>query len=680
MTNYPGRPDDPTTLPPVVPQQEGPIVGPPGPPGPPGPRGVPGLQGPPGPAGGPPGPQGPAGTNGTDGAPGATGATGAQGVPGPQGPAGATGVRTLWNTVTDIYVDPANVTNQASDSNSGFSISLPLLTFKKLNSMLLLADFANDVTIHFLSNWQGNPDESLDFSTVSCQAGGFITLDGSLAINYPANLLHSGTITGQFAINPVGNVQQTITDSAYNFGNVFYDTFLLVDTNSTNTTAIAPSATTVTSNTNVGTFSGSGVLPVLSTTGYSATGGSINVETNRGTEEISYTAITTNTFTGCTYQGFGFGIITASSGASVTQALSEIQPFTLEVADTSGFTSTGTVNVFTSNPGTATITYTGTTGTSFTGCIVTHFSEIEFRGSGIYYATGDEVQVGSYQNSCWVANYPFAYGTDHTISTSPIVSPGGFNQSTINVGDPYAIFTPPSIQINFNGPISNNMAFQTLTVQGNLSGGSPTFTQCYIPNLNCFGTQINANNSYITSVSGASSAFIGAGVFWSGTFSGFVSVSNDTVMLSDYAYIVSPEYITNLIITDLTGNGTSGAFFMNNLQIDKGSIVNCYNYSSGLLWGTTVASNMATFGVSINGGSLIVPYDHQPVITGTSTSFVFYSNTNTGFITTYRSWDESSGTWTSPLTCTWSNLYSGQYNAQDVGSGGIVYVPVNGVY
>ncbi len=57
MTNYPDGIDNDTTLPPVVPQQEGPIVGPPGPAGPPGPRGV---SGPPGPIGAT-GPQGPVG-------------------------------------------------------------------------------------------------------------------------------------------------------------------------------------------------------------------------------------------------------------------------------------------------------------------------------------------------------------------------------------------------------------------------------------------------------------------------------------------------------------------------------------------------------------------------------------------------------------------------------------------
>lgn len=55
MTNYPDGIDNNTTLPPVVPQEEGPITGPAGPAGPPGPRGIPG------PAGGPPGPPGPPG-------------------------------------------------------------------------------------------------------------------------------------------------------------------------------------------------------------------------------------------------------------------------------------------------------------------------------------------------------------------------------------------------------------------------------------------------------------------------------------------------------------------------------------------------------------------------------------------------------------------------------------------
>lgn len=59
MTNYPDQIDNSTTLPTVVPQQEGPITGPPGPQGPPGPRGIPGPSGSGGGGGG--SPSGPAG-------------------------------------------------------------------------------------------------------------------------------------------------------------------------------------------------------------------------------------------------------------------------------------------------------------------------------------------------------------------------------------------------------------------------------------------------------------------------------------------------------------------------------------------------------------------------------------------------------------------------------------------
>jgi hypothetical protein len=63
MTNYPDGIDNNTTIPPVVPQEEGPIVGPPGPAGPAGPRGIGGPGGP----SGPPGSPGLNGSNGQNG-------------------------------------------------------------------------------------------------------------------------------------------------------------------------------------------------------------------------------------------------------------------------------------------------------------------------------------------------------------------------------------------------------------------------------------------------------------------------------------------------------------------------------------------------------------------------------------------------------------------------------------
>ncbi|CAM6006078.1 unnamed protein product [Sphagnum balticum] len=101
MTNYPERPDDSQSLPPVVAQPTGPLVGPTGPPGPPGPRGIPGLQETQGSGanpiwavnagGGITGPTGPIGPQGPTGTVGSTGPTGPQGATGPAGVTGATG-------------------------------------------------------------------------------------------------------------------------------------------------------------------------------------------------------------------------------------------------------------------------------------------------------------------------------------------------------------------------------------------------------------------------------------------------------------------------------------------------------------------------------------------------------------------------------------------------------------
>ena len=183
--------NDPSTLPPVVVQSEGPLIGPPGPPGPPGPRGIPGLPG------GPPGPQGP------------------QGIPGPS-------ARNPWNTITDIYVDPQNVTGLASDLNNGQSVTTPYITVEKINTVLFMADISVSLTIHFLSSANGPPtDEQLDLSTISTQAGGSITFDGSLAINYLANITHSGTLTGFTAMNPARNASVAINYPSHKIFKVF---------------------------------------------------------------------------------------------------------------------------------------------------------------------------------------------------------------------------------------------------------------------------------------------------------------------------------------------------------------------------------------------------------------------------------------------------------------------------
>lgn len=660
MTNYPKRPDDPSTLPPVVVQSEGPLIGPPGPPGPPGPRGIPGLPG------GPPGPQGP------------------QGIPGPS-------ARNPWNTITDIYVDPQNVTGLASDLNNGQSVTTPYITVEKINTVLFMADISVSLTIHFLSSANGPPtDEQLDLSTISTQAGGSITFDGSLAINYLANITHSGTLTGFTAMNPASNVQTAITDSTYMFN--LYAALLIVDTNNATTTAVAPVGVTIaaaSNNVNIRTFSGSGTLHVSSTAGF-ATQGDLIIDDY----DVSYTGISGNSFTGCAFQGYHFGPPAyIYTGDPVVVGPPITNPSTVYVNSTTGFPTTGSFVVYDIN-GASTVTYTGKTSNSFTGCVA--------QGGGFKFGppamilNGDSIVNGSYLNSCWTAPFPFDYGITYTMPTSPVMTSGGYVQSTMTVGDTYTMWSPPSISFNSSGSLGQNIYFQTLNVGGNLSGCYGTFTQCVV---DCVfnGSSPSFNNCYINYASGASSMYVSAGVC--AELYGVATLTNDVVCLTDYSFVIDPFYSPYVIVDDVVGNGTSGVLFQNGVTINAGATINCMpfpNYN-GFIWGSTASTSTAAYGVTMNGGTLIVPPAYQPAITGTVGDFGFTNNSATATVawggpntnivvnalSTFRAWLESSGTWSSPVAGTWNNLYNssvGYLNAHDIASGARILVPNGTAY
>lgn len=111
--------------------------------------------------------------------------------------------------------------------------------------------------------------------------------------------------------------------------------------------------------------------------------GTIFVHTSTGTHAVAYTGKTGTTFTGCTggtgtmstgnvvnsfaatsVPGNTLGcttlIASGSNGASLPQA-------TINVVSTTTFPSSGTIYIYT-NQGTQTVTYTGVTATTFTGC------------------------------------------------------------------------------------------------------------------------------------------------------------------------------------------------------------------------------------------------------------------------------------------------------------------------
>jgi len=96
-------------------------------------------------------------------------------------------------------------------------------------------------------------------------------------------------------------------------------------------------------------------VSVVSTSGFSATG-SILIET----EVISYTGVTATTFTGCTRAASGTTAATHVASLGVSQYTTGV---TINCASASVFAASGTIYI-----GSEGITYSGKTGTSFTGC------------------------------------------------------------------------------------------------------------------------------------------------------------------------------------------------------------------------------------------------------------------------------------------------------------------------
>lgn len=139
--------------------------------------------------------------------------------------------------------------------------------------------------------------------------------------------------------------------------------------------------------TTIAVASNGAVLPQATinvvTTTAAPTSGTIFVHSSTGTHAITYTGKTATSFTGCSggtgtlstgniVNSFGATsvpgnmlgcatlIASGSNGASLPQA-------TINVVSTATFPTSGTIYVYT-NQGTQTVTYTGVTATSFTGC------------------------------------------------------------------------------------------------------------------------------------------------------------------------------------------------------------------------------------------------------------------------------------------------------------------------
>jgi len=126
------------------------------------------------------------------------------------------------------------------------------------------------------------------------------------------------------------------------------------------------SGTSITPDTTIISSSNAISLPtstinVSSTTVFPASG-TILVYTDNGVQTVTYTAKTATTFTGCTG---GTGAMRTGNG--VANNATTLPQTTLTVPSTTPFPSSGTLFVYTST-GRQTVSYTGITATTFTGC------------------------------------------------------------------------------------------------------------------------------------------------------------------------------------------------------------------------------------------------------------------------------------------------------------------------
>lgn len=116
------------------------------------------------------------------------------------GPLGNTNVSDLTQLIW--YIDPANVTGVASNSNDGYTTATPLLTFAELNRRWMQASFANacccyfrltqNITVNYLSP---PPDPYADSINLDIDRLGSY----NLTFAYTPTIAHTGTIT---AITP----------------------------------------------------------------------------------------------------------------------------------------------------------------------------------------------------------------------------------------------------------------------------------------------------------------------------------------------------------------------------------------------------------------------------------------------------------------------------------------------
>ena len=277
-------------------------------------------------------------------------------------------------------------------------------------------------------------------------------------------------------------------------------------------------------------------------------------------------------------------------------------------------------------------------------------------------------------NSCWVV-----IGTSATAATcSPVVTSGG-SIGAMSTSDTYVVWQPPSITIAaMPSTLDSSINLTSLTVSGILDGMNAynfqncvlqftTFTQSpYVSLTNCYApesigaTQLTVFAGFIDSSTQAQTVYLSGGTYCSGSPDG------------GEVFLIDPiqQGVQNVVVTD----SEYGAYFAKGVQVNKNGQLNAFFEGVGLLWGN---AGTGAVGVLIQGGLVTLSSSTMPKITGSVGDFAFVSTHHLGQLTTYWSWQNSSGSYSGPNSpCSWSDVYNNEqnWNAADPASGGLISV------
>ena len=346
----------------------------------------------------------------------------------------------------------------------------------------------NAVGTMLISTADSTPTGATPTFAASTRAGINLGLNLEYNVSVPSGTRNLTT----FGTADVGRilVLKSTTNPAYNSG-CFLITGFDTTTNSYKVDfrsgAYLSGATYVSAASN-GAILPTGTINVNSTTGF-PTSGTILVVSTGGVQTVNYTSTNASQFLGCSG-----GTGTINTFNSVNSQLTLPQT-TLLVNSTTGFptaTATAPQTMFVySSAGRQTITYTGVTATSFTGCsggTGTVIGGTTFTGAGasvFINTTNTTVAAGSNGQSLGVG--PFTINVASTNTATTTITSGSNSvalpQSTINVTSTTNFPTSGSIYV------TSNQGIQLVTYTGTTS---TTFTGC------TGGTGYMATNNAVT--------------------------------------------------------------------------------------------------------------------------------------------------------------------------------------